>query len=298
MLVHLLVLSAGASAQTPREQFAQMLAVLQKTPNNEGLRENIVRLARQLQPAPAIPEEARRALIRGNTALEDATGLDDYARAAAHYEEAAALAPWWGAAYMSLARARELQSDYVSAQRNVKLYVLTAISPEDARKAQDYLYALQDKQERADRRKADLDTKFGWLSGHWRLTKKLLDRSGYVVAETDPVAARSNVEGNRVMLKAAADTLEHDYRHGGYDASPTRVDQSFRIFYDGSGQLVMELFGARDPSMCPVTFDWNPVEFEVSDDRRTITATRENLYGPPTCQPSGYSNRWVLERTP
>jgi hypothetical protein len=307
MFVCLFVVSVGAFAQTAREQLAQMLDVLQKTPKDDAVRESIIRLARDLKPAPPIPEEARRALIRGNTALEEATGVDDYARAARHYEDALALAPWWGPAYLSLARAQELQFDYRSAQRNMRFYTLTGISAEDVRKAQDYLYALEEKQERADKTRAEFDSKFGWLNGQWRLTRKLLDRSGYAVAETDPVPARSNVEGNRVTLRVSADTMEHDHRHGGsgsygsygaYDVSPTRVDDTFRVSYDSSGQLVMEIYGARDRYTCPVAYDWNPIQFVVSTDQRTITATREDLYGPPNCQPSGYSITWVLERAP
>ena len=296
MLAGLLAACICVCAATPREQFAQMLDLLQKTPRDDGLREDIVRRAQQLKPAPVIPEEARRALVRGNTALDEATGADDYARAAKHYEDATALAPWWGAAYLNLARARELQLDYVSAQRSLKIYLLTVVSPEEARKAQDYLYALEDKQERADKTKNENDTRFGWLSGQWRMTKKLVDKSSIALDQTDPLITRSNIDGDRVMLKFAAETLEHDYRLGGERVSPVRVDNSFRVSYDSSGQLTMEVFGARDQYTCPVAYDWNDVAFELTPDRRTITATREDLYGPPSCKPSGFSTVWVLER--
>jgi hypothetical protein len=292
----LMVASFGAYAQTPREQFAQMLDILQKTPKDDALRENIVRLGRDLKPAPAVPEDARRELVRGNTALEEATGLEDYARAARHYEGALALAPWWGAAYLNLARAQELQFDYVSAERNLKLYMLTAASPDDSRKAQDYLYALQFKQERADRTRADYDTKFGWLSGQWSVSRKLLDKTGYAVVETDPVALRSSVEGSRVTLKVDADTTEHDHRYGGDRDSPIRIDGSFRVSYDGSGQLVMEELGARDPYTCPVEYGWNGIDFALDAGGQTFTATRAELFPPPKCVPSGYSTVWVFQR--
>lgn len=274
----------------------QMLDLLQKTPKDDALRENVVRFALQLKPAPAIPEEARRALVRGSTALEEAASEDDYARAARHFEEAAALAPWWGAAYLNLAKARELQLDYVAAERSLRFYMLTVSSPEEARKAQDYLYALEDKQERADRARKEIDAKYGWLTGPWRMTKKVLDKSGIAVVQTDPVITRSDIEGNRVMLKFAAETTQHDYQQGGEQASLARVDNAFRVSYDSSGQLVMEVFGARDRYTCPVAYDWNEVAFELGADRRTITATRENLFAPPDCKPSGYSTVWVLER--
>jgi tetratricopeptide (TPR) repeat protein len=295
ILVPLFALPVSAWAATATEQFAQMLDLLQKTPKDDALRENIVRFAVDMNPPPAVPEEARRALVGGNTALEEAAGLDDYARAAKHYEEAAALAPWWGAAYLNLARAQELQFDYRSAQRNLRLYMLTARSPEEARKAQDYLYALEDKQERADKSKNEYENKFGWVNGPWSVTRKLLDKSGLALAETDPVGTRPVVEGSRVMLKVSADTTEHDYRYGGDRAAPTRLEDSFRLSYDGSGQLVLEVFGNRDQYTCPVDYGWNEVEFELGADRRTITATREDLFAAPNCQPSGYSTVWVLQ---
>lgn len=285
-----------ASAATPGEQFAEMRDLLQKTPKDDALRESIVRLGRDLNPAPAVPEEARRALVRGNVALGEAKGLDDYARAARHYEEAANLAPWWGAAYLSLARAQELQFDYGSAERNMKLYILTATSPEDARSAQDYLYALQDKQERFDRRKAEYDTRYGWLSGQWSMTRKLLDKSGTPVMETDPMTPRSSVEDNRLVLKIAAPTTEHDYRYGGDTASSVRIENSFRLSYDVSGQLLVEVFGARDENTCPVEYGWNGVNYQLGAGRRTMTVTRDELYAPPNCTPSGYSTVWVFQR--
>jgi hypothetical protein len=296
MLALLLVVSFGASAQTPREQFAQMLDTLQKTPKDDGLRENIVRLGKELKPAPAVPEDARRELVQGNTALEEATGMDDYARAARHYQDALARAPWWGAAYLSLARAQELQFDYTSAERNLKLYMLTAASPDDSRKAQDYLYALQFKQERADRTRADYDNKFGWLSGQWSVSRKLLDKTGYAVVETDPVALQASVEGSRVTLKVDTDTIEHDHRYGGDRDSPIRVDGSFRMSYDGSGQLMMEVLGARNSYTCPVDYGWNGVDFQLGAGGQTFTATRAEFYPPPKCEPSGYSTVWVFQR--
>jgi hypothetical protein len=296
MLTLLCAMSTGALAQTSRAEFAQMLDILRKTPKDDALREQIVRAAVALKPTPAIPEEARRELIRGNTALEEAVGVEDYARAAGHYEGALALAPWWGPAYLSLARAQELQLDYRSAEHNLKLYMLAAASADESRKAQDYLYALEEKQERAEKAKSDYDAKYGWLSGQWTLTRKSLDNSGYPLKQSDPVVARSSVERGAVVLKAAADTMERDYGGGGYKVLPTRVDNSFRVSYDASGQLILELYGEPDPTMCPAQYGWHPVDFELGADRRTMTVTQEQLYRLPSCQPSGNSTVWVLER--
>ena len=128
------------------------------------------------------------------------------------------------------------------------------------------------------------------------MTKTRLDKSGFALAKTDPLIARSNIEEDRVMLKFAAETMEHDFRTGGERVSPARLDDSFRVSYDRSGKVIVELFGARDQYTCPVAYDWNEVAFELGADRRTITATREDLYAPPSCKPSGFSTVWVFER--
>ena len=49
---------AIALAESQREQLSQMVEQLQKTPGDNALREKIIRLAQELKPAPALPEEA------------------------------------------------------------------------------------------------------------------------------------------------------------------------------------------------------------------------------------------------
>jgi len=58
----------------------------------------------------------------------------------------------------------------------------------------------------------------------------------------------------------------------------------------------MEVQGTSSPYTCPAERGWNEVEFELGANRRTITATREDLYPPPSCEPSGFSTVWVFER--
>jgi len=290
--------STGAFAQTSGAEFAQMLDILGKTPKDDALREQIVRAGRALKPAPAIPEEARRELIRGNAAVEEAAGPDDYARAAQHYQGAVDLAPWWGPAYMSLARAQELQQDYRSALKNLKLYMLAAASAEDTRKGQDYRYALEYKEEKADRAKGDYDAKYGWLGGQWTLIRKVYDdKSGITLSQTEPIVARSSIDSSGgILLRAAADTMQHEYGSGADRVLPSRVENSFRVSYDASGQLILETYGERDPSACPVSYGWHQIDFELGSDRRTMTATEEQRYRLPSCEPAQLTTVWVFER--
>ncbi|OIQ98096.1 hypothetical protein GALL_198600 [mine drainage metagenome] len=169
-----LLLANGAYALSPREQLKQMVEQLQKAPQNSALRENIIKLSMKLKPVPAIPEEARRAFVRGNAAFGDAKNPDDYARAVERYQEALLIAPWWGDPYFNLAKAQEMRQEYSSAIEALKLFVLTGPVADDARKAQDYSYVLEDKEDRVakdkateEQKKRDYANKIGFLAGEW-----------------------------------------------------------------------------------------------------------------------------------
>ena len=137
-----------AFAQTPREQLQQMVEQLQKTPTDNALRERVIKLAAEMKPAPAIPEEARRALVRGNAAMTDAKSPDAAARPIELYEEALTIAPWWGDAYFNLSKARELRQEYDLAIHALRFFLLSAPPEADARQAQDQIYVLEEKRDR------------------------------------------------------------------------------------------------------------------------------------------------------
>jgi len=142
-----LLFSAALHAEPPGPTLGQMVDQLQAHPDDRALRERIVKAAREQTPAPVTPEEARRFFIRGNTALEDAQGQDGYRRAIRNYEQALKFAPWWGEAYVNLAKARERAKDYSGAIDALGLYLLTGPAPADARQAQDRIYALEEKRD-------------------------------------------------------------------------------------------------------------------------------------------------------
>jgi tetratricopeptide (TPR) repeat protein len=142
-----LTLPASAYAQTPREELKQMAEQLQKTPGDNALREKIIALAEKLKPAPAVPEDARRAFIRGNTAFAAAKDPAGFSRAIERFEEASALAPWWADPYFNLAKACEGTQDFDCALRALKYYRATAKTEADKRQAQDLAYALEEKRD-------------------------------------------------------------------------------------------------------------------------------------------------------
>jgi hypothetical protein len=137
-----LALATNAHAQSPREQLKQMVQQLQKTPNDNSLREKIIKIAVTLKPAPEISEEARRSFIIGEALFKQAKNLRPAYEAANAFWTATTLAPWWSNAYWNLAVAQQLAGQYVSAKESLRLYLLTNPSAVDRRTAQDRLYAI------------------------------------------------------------------------------------------------------------------------------------------------------------
>ena len=152
LVLTFLALAASVDAQSPREQLSQMVEQLQKTPSDTASREKAIALAAEIKPAPVVPEDARRAFIRGNTAFASAKDPAGFSRAIERFEEASALAPWWADPYFNLAKACEGAQDFDRALRALTYYRATATTEADKRQALDLTYALEEKR---DLKKAD-----------------------------------------------------------------------------------------------------------------------------------------------
>ncbi|MBI1912635.1 MAG: hypothetical protein HYS21_11620 [Deltaproteobacteria bacterium] len=159
-----LVLIAGAYAQSPREELQQMVEQLQKTPNDNALREKIIKLAITIKPSPAIPEEANRAFVKGNVFQKEAIDISGYELAISAYRGALRSAPWWGDAYFNLAIALESAGKFDEAIVSLRNY-MTSVSAgsTEAREAQNKIYALEAKKEMAVAKKNPS------LAGNWKV---------------------------------------------------------------------------------------------------------------------------------
>jgi ankyrin repeat protein len=76
------------------ELFKQLLVKFKVHGDDEALRTSIIDLARKLQPAPAIPQEAEEAAGRAQTIFKNAKSKDDSLSAAKEYRKAIDAAPW------------------------------------------------------------------------------------------------------------------------------------------------------------------------------------------------------------
>lgn len=124
-----LAIVASASAQSPREQLQQMVEQLQKTPNDNALRERIIKLAPTLKPAPALPDAAITFEGRAQFAFKNAKSESDFLVAAQEYEKAVAAAPWVPGYYSDLCTIYEKAGKFADAKRHCGFYLITLTDP-------------------------------------------------------------------------------------------------------------------------------------------------------------------------
>jgi len=117
-----------AADEAARTQLATYLAEFQSNPDNTTLRNEIVALAKTLNPAPEIPELARADFANATAQMKAASSAADFTAAAKLFEQAAVRAPWYADAEYSAASAYAKAVDYNGARRNLAFY-LAAVRP-------------------------------------------------------------------------------------------------------------------------------------------------------------------------
>jgi tetratricopeptide (TPR) repeat protein len=146
IVVGLLLVPLITQAQSAREQLNQLVQQLQSKPDDNGLREQIIKLAQQLTPSPAPPDEAERRMVRGAAAFKGAQSVVDYQDAAKEFAQAALAAPWYGDAYYNLGVAQDKAEQFDAALRNLKLAQLA--SP-DSKEIKDLYYNVEYRRDKA-----------------------------------------------------------------------------------------------------------------------------------------------------
>jgi tetratricopeptide (TPR) repeat protein len=126
--------------QSPREQLNQLVVQLRSNPSDNALRERTIKLAQEIKPPPAVPEEAERRMARGSAAFKAAKNENDFKEAVREFEQAALAAPWLGDVYYNLGVAQDKAGDHASAVRSLKLALLAA---PDSRDTKSLLYEVE-----------------------------------------------------------------------------------------------------------------------------------------------------------
>jgi tetratricopeptide (TPR) repeat protein len=136
---------ANAQAQSQQQTLNQYTADLQKNPNDNALREKIVKHVQDMTPSPAIPEEARRHYVMAMTYYKDSKKVEDYNASIEEFKRALLIAPWWPDANRDLGLAFRGAQRYDDAIAALKLYIATNPGKDKARATQDEIYRIEAK---------------------------------------------------------------------------------------------------------------------------------------------------------
>jgi len=131
-----------------RKAFQLYLETSAKQGLDSDIKKRLMKLYPQIDPPPAIPEEARKRAVFGMTAVKEAKDSKGLDRAVEEYRKAIQLAPWWADLYYNLAMVQEQRSSFREAAETFKLYL--AASPKDpqAQLIQNKIYELEYKSEK------------------------------------------------------------------------------------------------------------------------------------------------------
>jgi len=146
--IEVVVMTFSTQAQTPREVLNQYISDLQKNPDDNALREKIIKLVQTMKPAPVVPKEAERFMVRGAAAVKSAKGANDFKDAVAEFEKATLSAPWLANAYYNLGVTQDKAGLYDTAIKNLKLYLLAAPNAPDASSVEKLVYEIEYRQEK------------------------------------------------------------------------------------------------------------------------------------------------------
>ena len=155
ILFLLLLAVASTQAQTTNADFQQAVTAYQQSPNDLNKAEKVIRMAAAMDQLPPIPEEARRHFVRGTVLFKDAKSPDDSRRLLMSSGRRSSLLPGGRKRVTTLLWHWRRRATTTSAILNVKLYLLFKLPDADSRAAQDKIYALEARQEKAAKTKAD-----------------------------------------------------------------------------------------------------------------------------------------------
>lgn len=281
-IVTFLALAASAYAQSPREQLQQLTFQLQQSPNDDALRERIIKLALTVKPPPALPTEAERRMVRGGAAFNGAASVADYQAAAKEFEQATLAAPWYGDAYYNLGVAQDKAEDYDAALRSLKL---AALASPDSKVAEKLSYAVEFRKEKAAKANSPEARAAKEKEAEQRFIASL-EGARYVCPEWKPtsfysderpdVRKRGEIEVRNGKLRGANVTTWVSPR-GLNDATPGgTLYVGFRASWFSEAPLQGRVSTVPD--------HWGEMRFEIHDDRLVVTGSERSAKPPGPCR--------------
>ena len=133
----------------PREAFAAYLSRYQQHPQDDSLREKILKVAPTLPERPAIPEAARQLFTAATDQIKQANTPSALDQPIALLRKALEIAPWWGNAYYNLSRVLEMRGQYDDAAKQLNYYLELKPAEADAQQARAHLVVIQTEKDAA-----------------------------------------------------------------------------------------------------------------------------------------------------
>ena len=231
-LMMLALFAGNVYAQSPREEFRQMVEQLQKSPNDIALREKIIKLAQELKPAPAVPEEAIRHEGRGKFAFKNAKSPEDYLDAAKEYEQAANVAPWVSGYYSDLCTIHEKTGNYAEGKRNCELYLKTVTDLMQIADMKERIAGLEYAIEKESKREKAKQNTAEKLVGVWAIGKGVKDDGPARLEGTIMATWNLRQAGQNQLAITPFMTLKFDAKRKVTYTAPAEDNNYFR--FDGT----------------------------------------------------------------
>jgi tetratricopeptide (TPR) repeat protein len=238
-LVLILVFTHFTQAQssTPQETLQQYISDLQRNPDSTALREKIIKLALEMTPAPAIPEEAEKAFMKGAMFLEKAKDSTALELSISSFKQALLIAPWWPDAYYNLGIVLESAGRYDESIQNIKYYLLTNPSETDAKKAQRKIAAIEVEKELAQ-----------------------AEETAKKRAEEENKAKEPHFEGAWMLTSVAGHRIAYEY-----------LSRDLEIIKNSSGSYVVQVYSIDNKAMVGPVFQLVARNMQINGNRISFT---------------------------
>ncbi|MGD0280029.1 MAG: tetratricopeptide repeat protein [Smithella sp.] len=141
----------AVQAQSPLETLNQYISDLQNNPNDNALREKIIKHVQTMKPGPVLSTEADKYEGRAEYAIKNAKNEMDFLDAAKEYDKALLLAPWVSSYYFNQAIAYEKAGKPKEAKQSFEFYLLAAPDAKDERDVRKRIAGLEYAAEKAAR---------------------------------------------------------------------------------------------------------------------------------------------------
>lgn len=272
------LLANAACAETPREQFKQMVEQLQKTSNDSALREKIIKLAPTLKPSPALPDAAVTFEGRAQYAFRSAKSEQDFLIAAKEYEKAVAVAPWVPGYYADLCTIYEKAGKLEDAKRHCGYYLIALTDPVQTTDVKRRIAGLEFGIEKAnspeirarEQQEAVLRGLDGgiWLCEVYRSRRDTLEIKGNKIYSVS--VNKDRPELNRNVLLATFTGREFTIPRSQICDDNLNVPYNTPYTYcDGTGRI------SADGKMITLPTMWNPMNADHSPAGRMRNGTDE-----------------------